>query len=185
MTDDREAAQYDHKTIALHWLTALLVILLWCVGQTIDWFPRGAPRVYARSVHIVTGDMLAIILLVRIHWRITGGARLPSVAAGAAGRLEKIAHGVLYLALFATIALGIANSLIRGDQIFGLFRIPSIAPGNKELREFVEDLHGDAANILLVLAAVHAAVALFHHFRLRNRLLYRMSFRNPPPQRSG
>ena len=33
--------RYDATTIALHWLTAGLVVLLWIIGQTADWAPRG------------------------------------------------------------------------------------------------------------------------------------------------
>ena len=46
------AFAYDRRTIRMHWISAALVIALWCLGQTIDWFPRGTPRSLARSVHI-------------------------------------------------------------------------------------------------------------------------------------
>lgn len=41
---------YDSRTIFLHWLTALLVVGLWIAGQTIDFFPRGTPRMTARII---------------------------------------------------------------------------------------------------------------------------------------
>ncbi len=75
-------SHYDRRTIGLHWLTAALVIALWCVGQTIDWFPRGAPRMWARSAHIGAGRLLALVLLYRIWWRLTGGTQLPAIGDG-------------------------------------------------------------------------------------------------------
>lgn len=35
------AETYDRTTIALHWITALSVVVLWIIGQTADWIPDG------------------------------------------------------------------------------------------------------------------------------------------------
>ena len=56
---------YDRRTIVLHWLTATLVLALWIVGQTIDFFPKGAPGVTVRSLHIMAGALLALV----VAWR--------------------------------------------------------------------------------------------------------------------
>ncbi len=37
-------ATYDQATIRVHWTTAALVVALWMIGQTADWFPRGPLR---------------------------------------------------------------------------------------------------------------------------------------------
>lgn len=37
-------ARYDPTTIWLHWMTAGLIIALWVICQTGDWFPRGPLR---------------------------------------------------------------------------------------------------------------------------------------------
>ena len=71
--------QYDARTIRLHWLTAGLVIALWCLGETIAWSPRGSARVFARSVHISLGAVLAGVLGVPVWGRVPAGARLPGV----------------------------------------------------------------------------------------------------------
>src|SRR6185437_8828913 len=42
-------ARYDRLSILLHWITAVLVVILWTLGQTIDFFPKGAARIDARS----------------------------------------------------------------------------------------------------------------------------------------
>ncbi len=172
MTDADE--RYDRRTIVLHWVTALAVVLLWIIGQTIDDFPRGVPRTGARTVHILVGSALAVVLIVRIAWRVRRGRRLPAASPGTWGRVEKAAHIGLYLLLLSTVALGVANAWIRGDTLLGLFKIPSLAPGDKALRETVEDLHALAANVVLIAALVHASAALVHHFLLKDGLLRRM-----------
>ena len=40
---------YDTRTIALHWVTVAFVCMLWIIGQCIDFFPKGVPRMGARA----------------------------------------------------------------------------------------------------------------------------------------
>lgn len=167
---------YDRRTIALHWVIAVLVVVLWCVGQTIDFFPRGLPRISARSVHIVLGALLVPLVVLRIVWRGTGARRLPAAAQDRAQAIATAGHLLLYALLAAAVALGLANAWVRGDSIFRLFTIAKFAPGNDALREQVEDLHALVVNVLFSLAAAHAALALVHHYVLRDRVLRRMTF---------
>ena len=174
MNPSTAAQHYDRRTIALHWLTAVLVIALWSLGQTIDWFAKGDPRVLARSTHITLGVVLALVLIARIWWRLGGGLRLPAAGAGWLDKLASLTHGLLYVLLIGTVTLGLANAWIRGDNLFGLLQIPAFDPGNKELRETVEDWHGLAANVLLAVAFFHACAGLFHHLVLKDGILRRM-----------
>jgi cytochrome b561 len=169
------AAHYDARSITLHWLTAALVVLLWVIGQTIDFFPRGAPRVTMRSIHICTGVLLAVVFCCRIWWRSTAGNRLPPVDGGRALQIAaQLMHWALYAVVLATIALGLANVWVRGDNIFNLFTIPAFDPGNQTLRGQVEDLHALCANLVLIIAGLHAAAALLHHYVLKDNVLRRM-----------
>jgi cytochrome b561 len=177
---DGDDQHYDRTTVVLHWATAAVVLLLWIVGQTIDDFPKGLPRIGARTAHILFGAALAILLIGRIIWRLHGGRRLTPASPGMVGRVERSYHWLLYALLLATVSLGVANAWIRGDTLLGLFKIPSIAPGNKELKELVEDLHAYAANTVVIAAGLHALAALVHHFYLKDGVLRRM-LRRPSP----
>ena len=165
---------YDRRTIALHWITAVLVIALWSLGQTIDAFPKGDPRVAARSTHIVCGALLALVLAYRFWWRLGGATRLPPAGTGALERVAVWTHRALYALLAATVLLGLANTWVRGDTLFNLVKIPAFDPGNKALRETVEELHGWAANTLLIVALLHAAAGLAHHFVVKDDVLRRV-----------
>jgi cytochrome b561 len=165
---------YDHRTIALHWLTAILVISLWLLGQTIDWFPKGNPRAIARSTHIALGVGLALVLIRRIWWRLADGVHLPQAGASALNAIATMTHRLLYLLLIVTVLLGIANVWVRGDTLFMLLKIPAFDPGNTALRESVEELHSWAANILLIVAGLHAAAGLLHHFVFKDDIMRRM-----------
>ena len=167
--------QYDRRTVGLHWLTAALVVSLWVLGQTIDWFAKGDPRVFARSTHIALGVALALVLVARVNWRLGSRAvHLPPAGLGWLDKIAIIAHWLLYALLITTVTLGIANAWIRGDTIFNLFKIPAFSPNNRGLKDTVENWHGLAANTLLVVAFFHAAAALVHNFFWKDGVLRRM-----------
>ena len=168
------AARYDRRTIWLHWLTALLVVGQWLGAQTIDWFPSGPWRVDARSMHVTGGLILLVIVALRVIWRATDGRRLPPADKGALHIVAKATHWGLYALVAATLTLGVLNVWERGDSIFNLFRIPSFAPDNKELRGMIEDWHGTAATFILILAGIHASAALVHRYIWKDSVLQRM-----------
>jgi cytochrome b561 len=165
---------YDRRTIVLHWLSAALIAALWLAGQSIDWFPRGTPRVMARSLHIGLGALLGLLLLWRLNWRRGGGRQLPPAQAGLGGRTAIGVHHLLYLLALLTVLVGLACVWIRGDNLFNLVTVPAFDPGNKALRHDAVELHELLANALLILAGLHAAAALWHHRVLKDGVLRRM-----------
>ena len=54
---------YDSATIRFHWTTAFLVVALWLVGQTADWFPRGP----ARGKGLLADQLRKILSLDKFH----------------------------------------------------------------------------------------------------------------------
>jgi cytochrome b561 len=170
---------YDRRTILLHWITAALVVLLWGIAQVIDLFPKGAPRIAVRSVHIVLGVLLGVILVTRILWRARSGRRLPPANPGVMGYFARIVHVGLYVGLASVVLLGISNAWARGDYLFSVWRIPKLYPDIPQLKPTIENLHATFANALIILAGAHSLVAIVYHFILRNGVLRRML---PPRQ---
>jgi cytochrome b561 len=89
-------------------------------------------------------------------------------------RISTAVHFALYVLLATTVILGVANAWVRGNNIFGLFSLPSFAPGDKALRGQIEDLHSWSANTLVILAGIHALAGLWHHYILKDGVLRRM-----------
>ena len=168
------AIRYDTRTIWLHWATALLVVLQWGGAHVIDWFPRGPLRVDARSVHIVLGLALLGIVAVRVVWRATQGRRLLPADRGVLHAVAVATHWTLYALLIGVLALGLFNVWVRGENIFNAFTIPAYDPAGRALRALVQDWHDTGANLLLILAGLHAAAALVHRFVWRDQVLARM-----------
>jgi cytochrome b561 len=152
----------------------LLVAGQWLGAHAIDWFPRGGPRTDARSLHILFGVLLAIVILWRLVWRRAGGRRLPPSDQGLLRWLALLVHVGLYALVIATVGLGVINAWVRGDSLFGLFSIPQLAGVSKDQRGQIEDVHGLCANAILVLAGLHASAALWHQYGRRDGVLARM-----------
>jgi cytochrome b561 len=168
------AARYDLPTIWFHWLVALLIPIQWGSAQVIDLFPQGMPRIDARSVHISIGLLIGVLLAMRIFWRAAHGRILPPAEGVIAQLLAKTMHYTLYMLLIGVVFTGIFLVYVRGDNFFGLFTVPAFDPGNKALRHNIGELHGTIANIILILAGFHAAIALIHHYLWRDGILLRM-----------
>ena len=171
------AQTYDRRTIALHWSVAALVLLLWGGAHAIDWFPKGPLRVDCRSAHIVVGVLVLAAMVYRAGWRATGGTKIEQPASLAYTAARGM-HLALYALVFATLALGVTNAWVRGDSLFGLFRIPAFGayapPARHALSEQLVGWHALGANLVLALAGLHAATALYHHFVLKDGVLRRM-----------
>lgn len=176
LTDPAElrGLRHDPTTITLHWLTAFLVVILWAIGQTVDLVPRGSLRIDYRSVHIVLGAALGLVLLGRLAWRLTRHRSLPPIGSAALLLLARATHWLLYLLLVLAVGFGIANVWVRGDTLFNLMQIPAYRPGDRELVHLIGERHELMANLVFIVAGLHAAAALFHHYILRDLTLRRM-----------
>ena len=174
MKTDIAPVRYDRATLWFHWLTALLVVEQWIGAHVIDDFAKGAPRIAARSVHISFGLFLGLVLIARLVWRMTQGRKLPPANEGFLHFVATGTHWLLYALLVSIIPVGIFLVWAQGDSYFGLFSVPAFDAGNKILRHNVAELHGLLANSILIVAGVHAAAALVHHFIWHDGVMRRM-----------
>ncbi len=125
--------RYDSRTIALHWVTAGLVIALWTIGQTADFIPRGPLRGAYWSLHFTLGFLFVAVLLVQIVWRGSGGSHLPPAERGILQIIATSTHYLLYALMIAVAALGLANAFAHGVSIFGIVHLPRFATCEAEI----------------------------------------------------
>jgi len=169
------ASRYQPALVALHWLLALMIIGLLCVGFfVLAQMPNSDPRKLNILVLHMSGGMLVLVLMIlRLIIR-TWTARPSAATTGSPllDRLAQIAHGGLYVIVFLMIASGWATGWI----ISGVFQ-----PNGGSLPETFAVLptfqaHAALAAILAILIAAHTGAALYHHFVLKDGLLRRMWF---------
>ncbi len=171
-------SSYSPSQKGLHWLIFLLVIGLYGITFAEDFYPRGTPgRAMVWWLHISFGLLLAGAILARLGLRLTRGVPdLPSSMSTNERRLASLAHLGLYALLIAIPVIGVVLTWLRGDTLtfFSLFTIPAPFAPDRELGRTIKELHELAANLILALAALHAAAALWHHYIRRDDVLTRM-----------
>lgn len=173
---DQTANRYDRTTITLHWLTAGLVITLFLLAEGWGFVPRDI-RKAGQSLHISLGILLAAVLITRLLWRGSAGRRLPPANTGLLLHwAASAAHLVLYALLAAQVTLGFLFRWAQGEpfQFFGLFEMPAAFAPNHDLAQTIGGLHNTVAWTIIVLAGLHAAAALIHHYAVRDGVLRRM-----------
>jgi cytochrome b561 len=173
--DGRAPSHYDGFLIALHWATAVLVVVLYSLAQLWSFFGKPTSTELV-NVHISLGMLLAGVLLLRIFWRMSFATRLPAMQAGPMELAVKFGHALLYLLLVAVVGLGFVMHWAADGQLsfFGLFSIPSPFLVNHALGHQLVFFHFWAATGLIIVAVGHAFMALFHHYVLRDGVLQRM-----------
>ncbi|GJD70515.1 hypothetical protein MMMDOFMJ_3464 [Methylobacterium gnaphalii] len=172
----RGASTYDRGTIALHWLTAGLVLGLWLIGTFLeDLVPKGVLRSGTWSAHFDFGFVLAVLVIALLLWRRARGRQLPVEDPGILHRVAKATHAALYLLLLVVVGLGITNAFVRGVHLIGPVDLPKL--GDPSWRRPLTHWHGLAANLLMGLALFHAAAALVHHYLWHDAVLRRMLHR--------
>jgi cytochrome b561 len=168
--------RYDSVTLWLHWLTAALVIALFALAEVWGFLPRGSVRRTMVGVHVSLGIILVLAVILRILWRGSFSRRLPLAGRGLLGVVAQVGHYLLYLLLLIMICTGPLNRWASGRPLnfFWLFKIPSPLSADKALHSLVISVHFWAAWTIIILAALHAVAALFHHYVLRDGVLMRM-----------
>jgi cytochrome b561 len=173
----RNSGRYDRPTIIFHWLTAVLVLCQFTSSQIWPLLERGSvPRLAFVNSHFTLGAALSVVIVLRLIWRIVWGRQNPV----AIPRIQRLAanavHGLLYCLLIAQAMLGYLLAW-SGGKPFPLFGMPAITPlvvlsddaGNRAFT-----IHEFIAWIIIGVAIVHAGVALFHHYILKDGVLKSM-----------
>jgi cytochrome b561 len=169
--------RYSAGAQLFHWLTVLLV------GTAYLLSPGGSEeRVYAagmdaaRQWHESIGLLLFALVLIRLVWRLFNVPPEPVPTAAWMQVSARIAHWALYALLLAIPLTAIAGAWLEAHPltILGIGDIaPMLAPAH-DIGASLAYIHTILGNVILWLAGVHAAAALFHHYVLRDRTLLTM-----------
>ena len=169
------ADRYGTMILSIHWVSALLIIILLVSGfraaNTVDPVAKAA----ILKFHIP----LALAVLCLTVWRIVwwwGFDRKPKPVVGSPYWQERLARGVhilFYIVILGMIASGIGMVALSGAG-------PFIFAGEGTLPDFWKYPprvpHGIGARLLLALLVLHTGAALYHHFVRHDGLLGRMWF---------
>jgi cytochrome b561 len=164
--------RYSRLMIAIHWVTALLVLGAWLTSEG-ERHVRETPPL----LHVSLGLAVLVLVIPRLVARLAGGApRIEDPQGPWLNRAAKAGHTVLYLFLVALPLSGwyAASRLGIPVAFFGI-GLPSLAAPVQGPPGMLAELHGTGGTVILWLAGLHALMALWHQFVLRDGTLKRMS----------
>lgn len=169
----RPVERYSKPLIVIHWLTAAFVAGAWLTAE-------GGRKVVENPplLHFAFGITVLALVLPRLMLRLAGPTPRPASGVGWLGRATGIGHGVLYLLLIAVPLSGWYVASRMGVEVgFPGLHLPALTapvPGKPGL---IGELHENGGNLILILAGLHMAMALWHQFVRRDGTLRRMSLR--------
>ena len=149
---------YSALQIGLHW-AALLIAANYFIsdgmGEALDAHLAGEPVVGLTPVwHVWAGSALLVLVIARLAVRFMTGAPQAPGQKTLAERAADAGHWVLYALMLAAPALGAITWFGKTDS--------------------TGDLHVLVMNALMLVILGHAAMAIFHHYVLKDGLLKKM-----------
>lgn len=176
--------QYSAPTKVIHWLTAVLVLIAFIYG------PGGpehriysAARDFDRQLHETLGMCILALVVVRIIWRLFDKRPEPPPMAPWMRIAAGIVQGLLYLLLILLPLTAISGAWLEGHALtlLGSITIPPPLAERHKLGATIAEIHSWLGDVIIWLAGLHAAAALFHHYVLKDDVLRSMM----PRRRSG
>lgn len=170
--------RYSNWVISLHWLTLLLLTIVYASMELRGFAPKGSElRDSLKSLHFLLGLCVLLVVAVRIcaRWQSgpAPGIRPPMPAWQ--DRSASLMHYALYAFMLAMPVLGWLALSAKGQPIilFGL-PVPSLIGSNEPLSRQLKEVHEALATVGYFLIGLHATAALVHHYVLHDNTLTRM-----------
>lgn len=162
-------ARYSRVMITLHWTTVVLVVTAYFLSEN-----KHAVLAHPPLLHFAFGLGVLLLVLPRLIGRVLGGAP-PLEDRGLLGHAAKAGHLVLYVMLVAVPISGWYTASRMGVRIsvFGI-TVPPLTRTVSGGAGWIGIVHQYGGNLLLILAGLHATMALWHHFLRRDNTLRRM-----------
>jgi cytochrome b561 len=174
---DRVRAHHGPVAQALHWLTAIVVLIAFIYG------PGGSEqRVYSaardfdRQLHETLGLAVLALVLVRLAWRAVGTPPQPVSIPRWMEMTAKLVQVALYVLMLVLPATAIAGAWLEGHPLtlLGAVEIGSPIPESHRVGAAIAWLHTWLGDAIMWLAGAHALAALYHHFVLKDGVLASM-----------
>jgi cytochrome b561 len=171
------APAYTTTARSLHWVTALVILLMIPLGVVIakDWGGRLQDGLY--GLHESLGTLLIPIMVARVVHRLRNPPLpLPDDIPAPQRFTAHATHVGLYALLLAQPVVGwIATSAYRAPiVVLDLFTLPPIAPENRAFSDELFLVHRAMGLAIAGLVAMHIGAAVHHRLVRRDQVLMRM-----------
>lgn len=186
--------QQDYGSIAkwLHWGTALLFLCAYISVYYRQWFTeeKTPENWIALQTHLSIGVTIAVVVALRIIWRITNRLPRPEPGTKAQHLAIRTGHYALYVVMIIMPITGYIGTGAHTEYFF-MFDIPKFEDTQlfallvrdgmgmtfKEFEKPIDFIHKEVMGAWLVWILIlgHVIAALYHHFVKKDRTLRKMT----------
>lgn len=167
-TENMKEQSYGKFAKFLHWVMALMVIVLIAVGTYMAGLDKADPsKVQLMDMHKSFGVIFMQFAILRVIWsRLINSPKLPDVLASWEKLLSKTITGSLYLLMLAIPFSGYVMTNLFGYPVslFGLIDLPVLFGKNTEMALLAKQVHFLLVYTLMAALFAHITGALKHRF---------------------
>ena len=170
------SSRYGVGAQVFHWLTVVLVLAAYVLSKGDSYSLYSAAADGIRRMHETLGMLVFIVVVLRLLWRLIDRTPATETMPGWMAAAANFVQFALYALLIAIPATAVLGTWLEGLPVtFPGFDIaPQIAQAHA-LGQLIIVVHTTLGDVILWVAGVHAAAALFHHFYLRDGVFKAMT----------
>ncbi len=166
---------YGTVAVTIHWLSALLIVVLIGSGFRAAGIEDSAAKAGILRLHLPLGIAILLLTLGRVGWWWFADKKPASMPMPTwQDRSSRTVHFLFYVVILGMAASGIGMMVLSGAGpiIFG-----GEASALPDFWDYLPRIpHGIGARLILVLFVIHVGAALYHHWLKKDDLLVRMWF---------
>jgi Cytochrome B561 len=172
-----DESRYGLVAQIFHWAIVVLIVIQFVLASKADALPRGPAKIAVLEQHKSVGITILALVILRLAWRWMNPVPPQPLSVA---RWQRVAAQILHIALYSLLlivpVLGWFMSSARNFPVswFRMFTLPDFIAPNETAFKVLRAVHVTLARTLAVLALLHIAAALKHHFIDRDDVLRRM-----------
>ena len=173
----RSNDRYGAVAQILHWTTAILVVAAFAYGLGgSEQRVYSAARDFQRQLHETLGGCVFVLTVLRVLWRAIDRSPEPLDMPRWMRIAGKCTQGALYLLLFAVPLTAVAGAWMEGHALtfLGNIAVSPMLALSRDTGAMFAELHTVLGNAILWVAGLHAFAAIYHHVKLKDRVLLTM-----------
>lgn len=170
-------AGYGLISRANHWLTAVLMISVFLIGENMEDLEEGSSGAFDLfTLHSSLGLLVLALVILRLAWLPLGG-KVPSVATS--NWQDTLARAVRLVLWGSLIGMPLSGwAMVNGEghavAFFSMLEMPQLVAAGSMIGEAAEEIHEILPKLFLAALALHVAGSLKHHYLDHDCTLHRM-----------
>ena len=170
-------SRYALPLITLHWVVAVLILVLLVLGWYMVGIPRGTPpRGYFFNLHKSIGIVAGLFIALQIWWRTRRRPPpLPAELPAWQRRATRIGHALLYICMAAVVLTGYVESNFTkfGVRFFG-YQLQPWGWEDPAISGVLRAIHLYSTYVLAAIVVGHVGAAMHHLLIRKDRIVDRM-----------